>query len=151
MAAKINLDQIKTLRDETGAGIMETKKALEQAKGDVKKAKVILQKMGAEKIANREAATNEGQIFSYTHHDGKLGALAKITCETDFVANSKEFQALGKEVAMQVASMEPKNIDELLKQAYIRDTSKTIAQLVSATAVKVKEKLTITEIVRLKV
>ncbi len=151
MAVKINLDQIKALREETGAGIMEAKKALVTAKGDNTKAKKILEKLGAEKIAKRDAATNEGQVFTYVHHDGKLGALVKITCETDFVANSREFQALGKEVAMQVASMEAKNVEELLKQDYIRDTTKTIAQLVDEAAVKVKEKLTVTEVVRLKV
>ncbi len=151
MAVKINLDQIKALREETGAGIMEAKKALVTAKGDNAKAKKILEKLGAEKIAKRDAATNEGQVFAYVHHDGKLGALVKITCETDFVANSREFQALGKEVAMQVASMEAKNVEELLKQDYIRDTTKTIAQLVDEAAVKVKEKLTVTEVVRLKV
>jgi elongation factor Ts len=151
MAVKISLDQIKSLREETGAGIMEAKKALVAAKGDNTKAKKILQKLGAEKIAKREAATSEGQVFSYVHHDGKLGALVKITCETDFVANSKEFQTLGREVAMQVASMEAKDIKELLEQDYIRDTGKTIGQLVDEVAVKVKEKLTVTEIVRLKV
>jgi len=152
MADSINLNQIKSLRDSTGVGIMEAKKALTDSNGDVKKATELLKKWGAEKLADREdKETNEGQVFAYTHHDGKLGSLVKITCETDFVARSQEFQTLGRELALQVASMEAKTPVKLLKQAYVRDTSKTIADLVAEVAVKVKEKLVIAEIARMKV
>ena len=152
MAATIALSQIKDLRELTGVGIMEAKKALTEADGDLGKAKDLLKKWGVQNLANREdKATNEGQVFSYTHHDGKLGSLVKLTCETDFVARSREFQALGKELALQVASMEAKTPVKLLKQAYIRDSSKTISDLVNEVAVKVKEKLVIAEIVRFKV
>lgn len=150
--AKISLNQIKSLRDATGVGIMEAKKALTETAGDVKKATELLKKWGAEKLAGREdKVTNEGQVFSYAHHDGRLGSLVKLTCETDFVARSQEFQTLGKELALQVASMEAKTPAKLLKQVYVRDSSKTIADLVAEVAVKVKEKLVVAEVVRLKI
>jgi elongation factor Ts len=152
MDKPVDLNQIKSLRDATGVGIMEAKKALTESGGDVAQATKLLKKWGIEKIASREEkATNEGQIFAYTHHDGRLGSLVKITCETDFVARSAEFQKLGKELALQVASMEAKTPTKLLKQAYVRDASKTIADLVAEVAVKVKEKIVVTEVGRMKV
>lgn len=150
--AKVQASQIKKLRDELGAGIMEVKKALDEAKGDEKKAKVILKKKGLEKLKKRDSkATNEGQVFSYVHAGGRVASLVKIVCETDFVASSDEFQALGKELAMQVASMEPKDAKELLKQSYIRDPKKKVKDLVEEVAVKVKEKIEVTKIARLAV
>ncbi|OGD60804.1 hypothetical protein A3I57_03050 [Candidatus Beckwithbacteria bacterium RIFCSPLOWO2_02_FULL_47_23] len=152
MAEPISLSQIKSLRETTGVGIMEAKKALTEAQGDVVKATQLLKKWGAEKLADREdKATNEGQVFTYAHHDGKLGSLVKLTCETDFVARSQEFQTLGKELALQVAGMEAKTPAKLLKQAYVRDAGKTIADLISEVAVKVKEKIVVAEIARMKV
>jgi len=81
----------------------------------------------------------------------RLGSLVKLNCETDFVARSTEFQTLGKELAMQAAAMAPKNPAALLAQAYVRDSAKTVADLVNETAVKVKEKISVAEIVRLAV
>lgn len=150
MAKPISLKQIKSLREETGVGIMDAKKALTEAKGEIKKATELLKKWGAVKIAERgDKATDEGQVFAYVHHDGRLGSLVKLTCETDFVARSGEFQALGKELAMQAAAMAPQNPAALLAQAYVRDASKTVAELINETAVKVKEKISVAEIVRL--
>lgn len=152
MAKPISLKQIKSLREETGVGIMEAKKALTEAKGEISKATELLNQWGAEKLAGREdKATNEGQVFVYAHHDGRLGSLVKLTCETDFVARSSEFQTLGKELALQAAAMAPKNPAALLAQAYVRDASKTVAELITETAVKVKEKISVAEIVRLAV
>ena len=152
MGKIISLKQIKDLREETGVGIMDAKKALTEAKGEIKKAAELLKKWGAEKLAGREdKVTNEGQVFAYLHHDGRLGSLVKLNCETDFVARSTEFQTLGKELAMQAAAMAPKNPAALLAQAYVRDSAKTVADLVNETAVKVKEKISVAEIVRLAV
>lgn len=145
-----SLRQIKQLRDQLGVGIMEAKKALDGAGGDPAKAKALLKQWGVEKLAERAGKnTNEGRIFAYVHHDGRLGSLVKLACETDFVANSAEFQALGKELALQVAGMEPKDPAALLKQTYVRDATKTVAELINATAVKVKEKIVVAEISRL--
>lgn len=143
---------IKKLRDKSGSGIMEVKKALDEAKGDEKKATTLLKKWGSERVAKRaDKETNEGKVFSYVHHDERQVGVVKLLCETDFVAKLPEFEVLGKELAMQVVSMEPKNVKELLKQPFIRDNKKTIQDLVTETAAKVKEKLEVKEIVRVAV
>ena len=131
---------VKRLRQETGAGVMDCKRALEEAKGDYEKAKQILVRKGferAEKKAEREAA--EGVIEAYIHSNGRRGALVELNSETDFVARNPEFRVLAKEIAMQVAAMEPDDLDVLLAQPSIRDQSKTIKDLVTALAAKVGE------------
>lgn len=146
---KITAKQIKVLRDKTSAGIMEVKKALEEAQGNDKKAVEILKVKGVEKLKKRDSKeTNEGQVFSYVHAGGRVASLVKVSCETDFVAKGEEFQKLGQELAMQVASMEPKSVKELLKQVYIRDSKKKVKDLVEEVAVKVKEKIVVGEIAR---
>lgn len=150
MAKTVSLKQIKALRDQLGVGIMEAKRALIQGRGDVTKAKELLKQWGTAKLAGRDdKEAKEGGIFAYTHHDGRLGSLVKLTCETDFVARSDEFSTLGKELCLQVAGMGAKTPEELLAQAYVRDAAKTIADLINATAVRVKEKILVAEIVRL--
>ncbi len=146
---KITADQIKKLRKETRAGMMEVRKALIETGGDMRKAKEWLVKNGlnkAAKKANRE--TGDGWIGSYVH-GGKVAALVKLSCETDFVAKTDEYQSLAKEIAMQVASMDPKNVQELLEQKYIRDGKKTIEDLVKEAVAKMGENIQITEIVRM--
>jgi elongation factor Ts len=150
MASKITVNQIKKLRDSTGAGMMEVKKALTEAGGSQAKAKELILKWGvakADKRSDKEA--NEGQIYSYVHPGGRVGALVKVACETDFVANSSDFQTLCKELSLQVASMNPKDVKDLLAQSYIRDPKKKIDDLVKETAAKVKEKIEVSQIVRL--
>ena len=107
--ANITTEMIKQLRERTGAGILECKKALEEANGDMDKAAEILRKKGiakADKKAGR--AAGDGVIGSYIHHDNKLGVLVEVNCETDFVARTEEFQNLVKEIAMQIAAMSPR-------------------------------------------
>jgi len=126
---------VQRLRSETGAGVMDSKKALEAAKGDFDKAKTILKEKGlasAQKRSDRE--TKEGVIEAYIHSGGRIGALVELSSETDFVARNDEFRELAREIAMQVAAMDPQDIDELLAQAYIRDASKTIGELVTTLA-----------------
>lgn len=150
--SKVTAKQIKTMRDKLGAGIMEVKQALEEAKGDEKKATEILKKKGIEKLKKRaDKDANEGQVFAYVHAGGKIASLVKVGCETDFVANSSEFQKLGNELAMQVAGMDPKDVKDLLSQAYIRDAKIKVSDLVSEVAVKVKEKVEVVEIARLNI
>ncbi|MCX6817142.1 MAG: translation elongation factor Ts [Candidatus Beckwithbacteria bacterium] len=150
MAVKIKANQIKKIREETGAGVMEIKGALEEAKGSETKAKEILAKKGLEKVAKRaDKDTKEGQIYAYVHSGGRVAAMVKILCETDFVSRSEEFQKLTKELTMQVASMDPKDIKDLLKQPYIRDAKKTVADLVNEMAAKCKERITVKEIARM--
>ena len=146
------MDQIKQLRQQTQAGVMEAKKALEESEADIKKAKAWLIKRGLDKAAKKaDRETSEGIIEAYIHPGGKVGALVKLTCETDFVARTEEFKTLARELTMQVASMHPKDVDELLSQDYIRDTGKTVADLVKETIAKVGENIKIAEIKRLSV
>ena len=111
--AKVSTEQIKQLREMTGAGIVDCKKALEEAGGDINKAVEILRRKGiakAEKKASRE--TTEGAVFSYIHGGGRVGVLVELNCETDFVARNELFQELGREIAMQVAAMNPKYVSK---------------------------------------
>lgn len=140
----ISADLIKQLREKTAAGVMDSKKALEEANGDLVRAEEILRKQGlekAEKKAGRE--TGEGLVEAYIHQTGKVGSMVEVLCETDFVARTEDFKALAHEIAMQVASMEPKNVDGLLKQEYIRDPKRTISDLVKETIAKLGENIVV--------
>lgn len=138
----ISIDLIKQLRDETLASVADCKNALEEAKGDIKRAREILKKKGyarAEKKADRVA--KEGLVESYVHQNGKIGVVLALLCETDFVARTDEFKALAHEVAMQIAAMDPKDNKALMKQEYIRDSGKTIEMLVKETIAKLGENI----------
>ena len=107
----ITTEQVKQLRDETGISIMQCKKALEEAGGDIEKAKIILQKqskVAAGKKADRTLAA--GVIETYVHSNGNVGAMVILSCETDFVAKNDEFKALARDVAMHATAMNPKFI-----------------------------------------
>ncbi|MBZ1348480.1 MAG: elongation factor Ts [Candidatus Nealsonbacteria bacterium] len=109
----ISIEQIKQLREETDVSVTECKKALEQAKGDLGKAKEILRKMGrdlAGKITEKEA--KQGIVHSYIHSNKKIGVLLEIRCQTDFVAKSQDFQKLANELCLQIAAMKPLFIKE---------------------------------------
>lgn len=109
----INTDQIKDLRERTGAGMMDCKKALEECSGDIDKAVNYLREKGLAKAAKRAGReTGEGKIISYLHGNGKIGVLLELNSETDFVANNAEFEALGKEIALQITAMNPLYISE---------------------------------------
>ena len=104
---------VQTLRQRTGAGMMDCKKALEDAQGDMEKAVEQLRKKGiasAEKRAGKQAS--EGLVGSYIHHNGKVGVLVEVNCETDFVANTPDFQSLVKEIALHIASAAPVAVDK---------------------------------------
>ena len=162
--ANISTAQIKELRDLTGAGIMDSKRALEDADGDMKQAAAALMEKGlasAAKRAGRDAS--EGVIEAYIHTGSRVGSLVELNCETDFVARTAEFRAMAKDLAMQVAAMNPSYIDResvpedagevsedeiLLDQMYIRDTSVKVADLVSELISKVGENVKIGRIER---
>lgn len=150
--AKVSMDQIKKLRHQTQAGVMEAKRALEESQGDMKKAKEWLKKRGLDKAAKKaDRETGEGVIETYIHTNSRVGAMVKLTCETDFVARTKEFKALAKELAMQVASMNPKDVDELLAQDYIRDSSKKIADLVKEAVAKLGENIKVDDFCQMRI
>ncbi len=146
---KVDPKEVQRLRTETGAGVMDCKRALEEADGDYEKAKALIAERGlaaAAKKAGREAS--EGAVAAYIHAGGRIGALVELASETDFVSRNAEFQKLAQELAMQVAAMAPADVDELLGQAYIRDASKTIKDLVSATAASTGENVHVRRIQR---
>jgi elongation factor Ts len=103
--AEITAAMVKELRDATGAGMMDCKRALEEADGDVSKAKELLQKKGLASVGKRVGRTvNQGRVEAYIHFNNTVGALVEVNCETDFVANTDEFKTLVKDVALHIAS-----------------------------------------------
>lgn len=139
MAVDVKL--IKQLREKTGAGVADCREALEEAKNDLKKAEEILQKKGFEKAAKKgDRATNAGLVDSYVHA-GKIGVLVELQCETDFVARTDEFKKLAHEISLQVSSMNPKDVNTLLEQEYIRDSSRTIEALIKEAVAKLGENI----------
>ncbi len=146
---QVNLSDLKKLREETSAGVADCRQALEDAGGDYKKAKALLMKRGLEKAAKKEGKeTSQGIIESYVH-GGRVGVLVEVRSETDFVARNEEFKKLAHEIALQVAAMNPKNVEELLKSPYIRDAALTIGDLVKQTIAKVGENITIAKFTRI--
>ncbi|MHC1678984.1 MAG: translation elongation factor Ts [Candidatus Cryosericum sp.] len=106
--ATIDMETVKTLRERTGAGVLDCKKALVACDGNIDKAIDVLREKGLAKAvskASREAT--DGMVFSYIHAGGSLGVLVQLNCETDFVAKTEEFQGLGKEIAIQIAATDP--------------------------------------------
>jgi elongation factor Ts len=186
---EISPDKVKLLRDRTGAGMMDCKKALTEAGGDMEKAIDVLRKKGAataEKRADR--TTNQGVVEAYIHAGGRIGSIVEVNCETDFVAKTDDFRALARDVAMQIAAMnplfvareevpaeaidremeiyrtqarnekKPENIVErmaagklekyyqdvcLMEQSFIKDSGKTIKDLVLEITAKTGEKISI--------
>jgi elongation factor Ts len=125
---------------------------LEESNGDVKKAKAWLAKKGLSKAAKKaDRETSAGAVTAYIHAGGEIGALIKIGCETDFVAQNEEFGKLAKEIGMQIVSMNPKDVKDLMSQNYIRDPKKTIEDLVKEAIVKLGENIKIVEFVKMSV
>ena len=158
---------IKELREKTGAGIMNCKRALEEAKGDIDGALEILKRQGlakAEKKAHREA--RQGLIETYIHTGGRIGALLEVNCETDFVARTNEFRELAHHLAMQVAATAPvflsrDDFDEkelpdevdpdevcLLSQPFIRDPERTVQDIITDTVARVGENIKVRRFAR---
>lgn len=145
----VSIDDIKKLREKTGAGIADSRRALEEAKGDFKKAEELVKGWGLDKASTKaDRAVGAGLVETYIHGGGKVGAMVEIACETDFVARTDEFKNLSHEVAMQIAAMDPKNVEELLAQEYIRDSAKTIEQVVKETIAKVGENIKVKRFMR---
>ena len=149
---KISLNQIKKLRQETGGGIMDCRKALEESKGNLVKAKQWLKAKGMLKAAKKkDRATAVGVVEAYIHANKQVGAMVHLSCETDFVAQTKDFRKLAYELAMQVAAMNPKDVKALLKQEYIRDPKVKINGLVKEAIAKLGENIQVKKIVRVKI
>mgnify|MGYP001574499192 CR=1 FL=1 len=148
---KITADLIKKVREETGAGVMRVKQILEQF-GDLpaqiseKKAVQILKKEGLEKVTKRESRqTGQGKVFSYSHHNNKIVSVVELFSETDFVSRNELFEQLGKDIALQVASMGEENIEN---QDFIKDPNKKITDLIKEVIAKTGENIKLGRVVR---
>ena len=167
------LETLKKLREKTGAGVMDCKRALAEAKGDAQAALKILERRGHEiaaKKATRQA--KEGAVVSYVHTGGKIGVLVEINCETDFVARCDDFKVLAKDIAMQIAAADPSYVSReevssnqtkdkqdgpleifykthcLLEQPFIKDEHLTIRDRLTQVIAKVGENIVVRRFVR---
>ncbi|NJN93418.1 MAG: translation elongation factor Ts [Anaerolineales bacterium] len=146
----ITTEDIKLLRESTGAGILDCKKALQETEGDIDQAIEFLRKKGlaaASKKASREA--NDGQVNSHISADGLLGVLVEVNCETDFVARTEDFQAFVAALVQQVAHQaDAVNVETLLASPFINDSSKTVAEKLTETIAKLGENMIVRRVAR---
>ncbi|MDA1127292.1 MAG: translation elongation factor Ts [Chloroflexi bacterium] len=163
----VSVELVRTLRDQTGAGVMECKQALESTGGDLEKAIEALREKGLASAAKRVGRdTKQGVIETYVHTGGRFGAIIELGCETDFVARTDEFQKLAYDIAMQVAAMGPVYIDEadieegetrppaeisLMQQSFIKNSSTSVGEMVGGLAAKVGENIRVVRFKRLEV
>jgi elongation factor Ts len=155
---------VRELRELTGAGMLDCKKALEDAGGDMEKAKEILRAKGHEAAAKRaERETAQGLVHSYVHHDGRLGAIVELNCESDFVARTEGFAKLCQDIALQVAARDPAYLtaDEipngaegdpkdlaLMLQPFVRDESVTVQDMLNEVIGKTGENIRVRRFAR---
>jgi len=146
------IELVKQLREESGISVSECKKVLEEAGGNLEKARELLRARGkqlAAKKAVREVGA--GIIEAYVHPTCKTAAMIDIRCETDFVARSEGFKKLAHELALQAASMAPESVEELLFQPYIRDPGKTIKDMITESIAKIGENIVVKRISRFEI
>jgi elongation factor Ts len=138
------IEKIKKLRDTTGLSFDKIKKALDEAGGDEARAIEVLKSYGADMAAKKSSReVKEGIVESYIHSTRKVGALVEVLCETDFVARNEEFRELAKDIAMHVTAMRPAAVEELLGQAFVKDPSITIQELITQKVAKIGENIQI--------
>ncbi len=147
--ADISIDEIKRLRQLTGVGITDAKQALQDANGDFDKALGQMREKGLTKAEKRgERETRAGLIGSYSH-DGRIGVLVEVNCETDFVAKTDEFKELVKDLTLHICSSDPKDVDELLSQPFVKDPAKTVGDVVKEANAKLGENIVVRRFSRL--
>ena len=140
----ITASQVKDLREKTGAGMMDCKKVLTETDGDMEKAIELLRERGIAKAAKKsDRVAAEGLVTAYVSEDGKVGAVAEVNAETDFVAKNDEFRAFANDVAKQVAVKNPKDVEELLAQTFINDETKTVSEVLTNKIATIGENMSI--------
>jgi elongation factor Ts len=145
----VTLEQIKKIRELLGSGIVETKKALDEANGDEKGAIELLRKRGELKAAKKsDREVSEGVVSGYIHPNNKLGVIVKLCCESDFVARNAEFVDLAKDLAMHIAAIGPKTIEELLVQPFVKNPELTVQELLVEKIAKIGENIRVSEFFR---
>ena len=146
------IELVKKLREEMGLGIMEIKAAVEEAEGDEVKAKQILKEKGFKKAETKsERETHQGRVATYTHSTGKIGVMVELLCETDFVAKHEDFVELTKNLCLQVAAMNPETVEDLLKQEFIKDSSKTVEEMIKSLVAKFGENMKLSRFSRFEI
>lgn len=144
----VNASDVQKLRDITGAGIVDCKRALEEASGDVDVAKKIIFERGLLRAERKsERKTGSGVLETYVHN-GRIGVLLELRCETDFVAKSEPFRWLAHELAMQIAAIEPEDLNAFLSQLHIKDESITVDQLIKSVIAKTGENIKVEKFCR---
>ncbi|MDO8536981.1 MAG: translation elongation factor Ts [bacterium] len=144
-------NDVQKLREMTGAGVMDCKRALDDAKGDFDAAKKLIQERGFAKVEKRAGReTGAGLVHSYVHNE-RIGVLVDVRAETDFVVRSEPFQKLAHELAMQIAAVPAKDVDELMTMPYIKDESRTVKDLVAEVVGKVGENVRINGFSRMEI
>ncbi len=142
----VSADVVKQLRESTGVSVMECKKALDEAEGDMQKALEILKARSAVVTAKKQdRALGAGAVSAYVHTAAQVGALVLLSCETDFVSKNEEFTVLARDIAMHIAAMRPENTEALLTEAVIKDPSKTIQDLLSGATQKFGERIEVSK------
>lgn len=149
---EIKASDVQAIRAETGLGVMDIRKALEEAKGDKEKALKILGERAGEKMEKRAGrATSQGKIGVYSHGDGKSAVMVEVDCETDFVAKNEDFINFVKDLTLQIISMNPENVEDLLTQDFVKDGSKKISDLLKEIIAKTGENVVIKRFVVYKI
>ena len=145
----ITASQVKELREKTGAGMMDCKKVLTETDGDMEKAIELLRERGIAKAAKKsDRIAAEGLVTAYVSEDGKVGAVAEVNAETDFVAKNEEFRTFANDIAKQVAVKNPKDVEELLSQTFINDESKTVSEVLTNKIATIGENMSIRRFAR---
>jgi len=140
----ITASQVKDLREKTGAGMMDCKKVLTETNGDMEKAIELLRERGIAKAAKKsDRVAAEGLVTAFVSEDRKVGAVAEINAETDFVAKNEEFRTFANDIAKQVAVKAPKDVEELLAQTFINDETKTVSEVLTNKIATIGENMSI--------
>ena len=145
----ISASMVKELREKTGAGMMDCKKALTETNGDMEKAVEYLREKGITKAAKKSSRiAAEGLVLAYVSEDGKLGSAVEVNSETDFVAQNAEFRSFVEALAKQVALKNPKDVDDLMNQEFIEETGKKVSEALVEKVAKIGENMNIRRFVR---
>lgn len=145
----VTAEAVQKLRDMTSAGVMDCRKALIEANGDMDAAAKIIREKGLAKMEKRaDRATGAGLVETYVHND-RIGVMLRLSAETDFVVRSEPFKALAHDLAMHIAAAAPANVEALLAQPYIKDESRTVKDIVGDVVAKVGENVTVNEFYRI--
>lgn len=143
------MEDIKALREETGVSVMKCKKALEDASGDMDKARELIRGLSAKAAAKKaDRELSAGIVQSYIHPNNTIGVLINLACETDYVARNEDFIGLANDIAMHIAAMMPESTEELMGQGFVKDPETLISKLIEEAILKIGERIEVTEFTR---